>query len=183
MFQYGFHHVLAARGCEPTRWWRQRRDTIPVEIHRQQKHLSYNRLNRHSFALNLNLWQAPMLGARRCCLCCLLIQIPAPYTSQGLPHGFFYHRVGLLLLIYVVEGYLHMNTFVRQYMFVQAVCLAHQSSEMIALNGMLKQRLGCPNQYLCLVATGQIGYTQWPRYKSFTMTIQVVYCYLTTQFF
>ena len=52
MFQYGLHHVLAARGCEPTRRRRQRRDAIPVEIHRQQKHLSYNRLDRHSFALN-----------------------------------------------------------------------------------------------------------------------------------
>ena len=109
-------------------------------------------------------------------------QLSNSQFPQCLPHGFFYHRVWLQLLVYVVEGYLHMNTFVRQYMFVQAVCLAHQSSEMIALNGMLKQRLGCPNQHLCLVVTGQIGYTQWPRYKSFTMTIQVVYCYLTTQF-
>ena len=52
MLQHGFHHVLAARGCEPTRRRRQRRDTIPVEIHRQQKHLSYDPFYRHSFALN-----------------------------------------------------------------------------------------------------------------------------------
>ena len=105
MFQYGLHHVLAARGCEPTRRRRQRRDTIPVEIHRQQKHLSYNRLdhNPNLYTLHLTLY--------------------TPYTPQGLPHGFLYHAVWLLGFIYIVERYLVVSF--SQEPFVQSIRLAH----------------------------------------------------------
>ena len=42
VFEYGFHHVLAARRCVATRRRGERRDEEPVKINRNQKQLASN---------------------------------------------------------------------------------------------------------------------------------------------
>jgi hypothetical protein len=48
IFEHRFYHVLATGGRIATGGRRERRYTIPVEIYRQEKDLSYNRFDAHT---------------------------------------------------------------------------------------------------------------------------------------